>query len=256
MLTVFLCGPGSAQDVASKLPYRFDPANVVDAIARVRSGDFTELNVQMIARARAVQAIPLLETQFLLKQDPFLKGAIASALVSMGDKNDTYWNYLVDVATPAIEDTAPSIMSYDTRGKALAATPSPEFRAWVEARHLSLESATANALYLYPVAVGQLASTGDPRAIPLLRKALLSPNYIVEGIAAEGLAELHDTASIPLIVAACRKAPAEVAESMATHSLLQFGDPTAADEATNFIPEERLDRYRRDGMLPAATSPK
>jgi len=73
-----------------------DPGNVPEAIARVKSGDFFAVDVEMIAEFHAVEAIPALEEQFVRVQDtldvhgPLAKEHIASALVRLGDKDPAY----------------------------------------------------------------------------------------------------------------------------------------------------------------------
>jgi hypothetical protein len=102
---------------------------VPDAIAKVKSGEFAAVHVDMIATAHAVEAIPILKQQFVrVKDDPLLKAKIAAALVRLGDKDHTYWDFLAKVATPALQSDAPEFMSYDSQGKAIPA-PSPEFVA-------------------------------------------------------------------------------------------------------------------------------
>jgi hypothetical protein len=93
--------------------------------------------------------------------------------------------------------------------------------------------------------VGLLALTGDPRAIPVLRRGLLSPNYQIEIIAALGLADFVDKGSIPLIIIeACSKAPAEAAAAIA-EALVYFGSDSE--------PSARL--WNEPGALIRLTAP-
>ena len=65
VIGVLLGGSASGQEVqsqAEKLTTGADKANVPDAIAKVKSGDFGAVHVDMIARAGAVDAIPSLKT--------------------------------------------------------------------------------------------------------------------------------------------------------------------------------------------------
>ena len=82
-------------------------ANVPDAIAKVKSGEFGRGHVDLITRAGAVEAIPSLKEQFVRVQDPLLKPKIAAALVRLGDKDDTYWDFLVKLATPRLGKRCP-----------------------------------------------------------------------------------------------------------------------------------------------------
>jgi HEAT repeat protein len=81
--------------------------------------------------------------------------------------------------------------------------------------------------------VSYLGKTGDRRAIPLLRQALSSPDFMIQTFAADGLAKLKNKASIPLIIQACRQAPADAAMVIA-RSLLDFDDPQAQSAAKTF----------------------
>jgi hypothetical protein len=74
------------------LPHALDRANVADAIARVKSGQFSGVQVDLIARAQAVKAIPALKEQFTKVQDPLLKEKVAAALVRLGDQDESYWD--------------------------------------------------------------------------------------------------------------------------------------------------------------------
>ena len=96
VIGVLLGGTASGQGAQSqgeKLAYGADKANVPDAIAKVKSGEFAEVHVDMIARAGAVEAIPSLKQQFVHAGDSLLKAKIAAAIVRLGDKDDTYWDF-------------------------------------------------------------------------------------------------------------------------------------------------------------------
>jgi hypothetical protein len=198
--------------------------------------------VERVAEAGAVQAIPMLEKKFVQTSNTLDKAHVASALVRLGDKNDTYWAYLVKQATPVVESDEPDFMGFDAQGKSVAG-PSPEFVAWAKAHDISPQTAGEDAVYLAPGMVGMLAMTGDPRGIPLLRRALASPNRMIAIMAANGLAEIQDKESIPLIIEACHKAPAESAALIAK-SLVYFDDPQAQAAVDNYIPTDMAKLYR------------
>jgi len=240
-----LGGTASGQEVqnqAEKLAYVADRANVPDAIAKVKSGEFAAVHVDMIARAGAVEAIPSLKQRFVHADDVLLKAKIAAAIVRLGDKDDTYWDFLVKLATPALESDAPDFMSYDSQGKA-ASAPSPEFVAWADAQNLPHAGLLEESRYLLPGMVGILGWSRDPRAIPLLRQALLSRNYMIEIMAALGLAEIGDRDSIPFIIEACKRAPAEPAAAIA-QALVYFDDAVAQSAVDQFIPKDIAKIYR------------
>ena len=240
LLTV-LAYAQAEQSQSNKLAYAADKANVPDAIAKVKSGDFALVHVEMIADARAVEAIPILKEQFVRSQDPFVKAKIASALVRLGAKDEIYWDLLVKQVTPAVESDAPDFMNFDSQAKT-GAGPSPEFIAWAKAHNVPPNGPTGTAaedsMYWFPGKVMMLGSTADPRAIPLLQRALLSPNHMIEIDAAKGLAEIQDKDSIPLIIEACKRAPAAAAAVIA-ESLVYFDDTEAQRAVDMYVPKDR-----------------
>jgi hypothetical protein len=240
-----LTGATYAQEKQSqpeKLTYGIDKANVPDVIEKARQDDDGSIYyVEQLAHARAVQAVPMLEEKFVRTEDALNKAHIASALVRLGDKNDIYWDFLVKQATQAVESDAPNFLSYDSQGKAVG--PSPEFEAWVKAHNLSPTGLWEKQMYLAPGPLAFLALTGDPRAVPVLRRGLLSPNYQIEITAALGLAKMGAKGSVPLIVDACKKAPADAAEAIA-EALVYFDDPEAQSAVDKYIPKDSAKIYR------------
>jgi HEAT repeat protein len=217
------------------------PPDPVEALKK-DDGESISYFVEQIVQTHAVQAIPILKDKFVSTQDVNDKVQIASALVRLGDKDDTYWDFLVRQAAPAIESDAPPIASYDSQGKFVRG-PSPEFVAWAKAHNVSLDSAAEDSMYRSPGKVMMLAVTGDPRGIPLLRRALSSSNFMIQTFAAEGLAGMKDKDSIPLIIAACQRAPTEVA-AMIAESLMYFDDPQAQSAADRYLPKESAKALR------------
>src|ERR1700693_1431113 len=178
MLCALLAGSAHgqmAQTQPARRIYEADKTNVADAIAKVKSGNFVAADVDMIGRGGAVEAIPILKEQFVLRQDPLVKATIARVLIKLGDKDDTYWDFLVKAATPALESDAPDFMNFDPQAKT-GAGPSPEFIAWAKAHNVPPNgpngTAAEDAMYWFPGKVMLLGLTGDRRAIPLLRQAL------------------------------------------------------------------------------------
>jgi len=215
----------------SKLASARDPANTADAVKSVESGDFVAVDVEIIVRFHAVSAIPALKRQFTQVQDPILKLTLASGLIRLGEKDDSYWNYLAQSAEAAIASNVPNVLQHDKEGKLLQGPP-PEVVPWAKEHGLSLNDAAEDALYKYPGAVLELGLVGDKRSIPLLRRALSVQNYEIVDEAARGLANLKDDASVPLIVAACqRAAPSPWSGQIA--SLLGYFDTPEAQAAFN-----------------------
>jgi hypothetical protein len=213
--------------------------NVDDLIESIRQGTFTPAAVNRIVQLRAVQAIPVLKQQFAVNADPLLKKALASALVRLGDPGDEYWSMLVEHAKVAVENNAPFPSAFDAEGKLLPGQLSLEFSAWAKAHNMSPESASTIQVYALPVDLTFLAVTGDPRGLALLRQGLSSRNYFVQAVAAKGLAKLRDTNSVPMIIAACKKAPAQAAELIA-RALVFFDDPGAQAAAETFITNQQV----------------
>lgn len=195
--------------------------------------------VEQIGHVGAVEAIPMLEGKFGRTTDPLDKAKIAQVLVKLGDKDDTYWEYLVKTATPAVESDAPDFMYYDAQGKSTPG-PSPGFIAWAQVHNVATNGSQAaeDAMYGFPRTILLLAASRDSRAVPLLRQALASPNHMIEVAAADGLAELQDKDSIPLIIEACKRAPAEAASAIA-ESLVYFDDSDAQRTVDAYIPKDR-----------------
>ena len=237
--------PQPQQQVQSQAtPYGLDKANVPDAINRVKSGDFFLSHLDLIARAHATEAIPALKDQFVRAQDPLLKQKIAAGLIRLGDRDDVYWDYLVKAAKAALDSDAPSFKEYDANGKYVGG-PSPAFEAWMKANHPTenAEDAAEDSIYLQPATVTILAWADDSRAIPYLRQGMSSPNYMVQIASAQGLAELGDEASIPLIIAACQRAPKDVATVLGD-TLVYFDTDAAKKAVDQYVPADMAQASR------------
>lgn len=232
-----------SQSQANKPVYSADPSNVPDAVAKVKAGDFNGTHVETIARFKAVEAIPALREQFIRSNDQLTKAKIANALVRLGDNDDAYWNFLVELATPAIESDAPDFMNLDPQAKT-ASGPSAAYVAWAKAHNLPPGDGE-DAMVWLPGKVILLASTDDRRAVPLLRRGLLNPNHMIEFESARGLAEIQDKDSIPLIINACKNAPPAAAELIA-RSLVYFDDADAQNAFDKYVPKDMAKVYRDD----------
>ena len=217
------------------------PSELDTAIANVRSGDGSGRDVVIIANAGAVQAIPALEEQFRRATDVDTKVSIASGLVKLKDRDNTYWNFLLEQATLAVDSNVPDSVYSESQGK--GTSQSPELQAWADAHNVPVNTAWHYASIDIPGKVLQLATTGDPRGIPLLRRALESRNYLIVAGAAKGLAQIQDKQSIPLIVAAAQRAPTGY-NSLIAESLLYFDDAQAQSAADQLMPKEKVTMLR------------
>jgi hypothetical protein len=211
--------------------------SVGEAIAEVKAGRFVGLHLSLLDESGAVEAIPDLEKLYSQTQDVDDKAKIAQVLVKLGDKDNTYWNFLVQQAMPAVNSDAPSPIVFDPQGKFVKGQPSPEFIAWSKANKRDPSAAAIDAVYTLPGNVMMLGATDDPRAIPILRQALRSPNPIIQAVAARGLADIKDKDSIPLIVDACSKRPTDAA-AMIAESLVYFDDTQAQDAVDKYVPKD------------------
>ncbi len=221
------------------------PNELDRAIAEAKSGDVSARGVEILAKSKATQAIPALRAQFAHTTDLSTKMKIVDGLVRLGDKDNTYWNFLLQQVTLAVYSDLPDPF-HDSQGKATGRQLSPEFKAWIQAHQVDTSTAINSALFDLPGKVMLLGETGDPRGIPLLRRALRSHNYLIVVMAAKGLAQIQDKQSIPLIIAAIQGAPPEYRVLIA-EPLVYFDDALAQNAVDRYMPKETalMDRGER-----------
>ncbi len=211
--------------------------NVAEAMEKAQPDDsMAMVFVEQLGAAHATEAIPMLELKFERAGNDLDRAHIAAVLIRLGDKKDIYWNCLTQAVTKTIETDAPNFNAFDSSGK-LIPGPSPEFVAWADKKKLPHDGLGEQHVYYAPAPTMFLAHTDDPRAIPLLRRALWSPNFMIQSFAAMGLARLQDKASIPWIIEACKLAPAEAA-GVIGESLAYFDDPVAQAAVDLYVPKE------------------
>lgn len=206
------------------------------SLRTLEQGKFDTRDVERVAGAGMTEAIPALKTRFVQEQDEHTKAKIAAALVRLGERGDSYWQFVADHARPAIETDAPWPRRLDSQPKG-GGELSPEFVAWSETHHVKPVDAAHDAVFDLPLRVIIMAQAGDARGIPILRRGLLSPNWMVEAMSAKGLAQVQDKDSIPLIIEACKKAPDLMAAGIA-EALVYFTDARAQDAADIYLPKE------------------
>ena len=164
---------------------------------------------------------------------------IASVLLALGQKDDIYFDEIAGAARDAIEADPPASLLSDTQGNETAQKRNPAFEVWCAARALEWDQCTFR-MAAYVRAIGALSATKDRRSIDILRKALRASSYVIVLSAANGLAILNDTDSIPLIAQACARLPQLEAERIVAF-LTNFEDPSV--EGLLF------DRFIKDGGL-------
>jgi hypothetical protein len=207
------------------------------SIARLKPGDLGPRDIVVLADAGVVQAIPVLEAQFGRATDLDTKAQIASGLVKLKDRDDTYWNFLLEQATLAVDSNVPDDAFSESQGKTMS-PGTPELQEWAHTHNVSLEKAAEHARYDIPGEVLLLGQTGDPRGVPLLRRALQAHNHLMVAMAAKGLALIQDKESIPLIIAAAHRAP-EGYNSLIAESLVYFDDPQAQSAVDTYMSKEK-----------------
>jgi hypothetical protein len=213
------------------------PTELDSAMARVGAGDVSNpRDVVVIANAGAVQAVPVLEEQFKRATDVDTKLSIAAGLVKLKVRDDTYWNFLLEQATLAVDSNIPDSVFSESQGKAVML--GPELEIWAGAHNVSVNTAAQYARYDYPRKVLPLATSGDPRGIPLLRRALQARNYLIVIWGAMGLAQIQDKESIPLIIAAAKRAPSGFDGAIA-EPLIYFDDVQAQSAVDAHIPRDK-----------------
>lgn len=180
------------------------------------------------------EAIPALKEAFERSSDKMQKQDIASALLSYGERDERYLDYLIQHAKAAIESDIPFPFSFDNQGRGIKGSFSPEFTAWAEENKVDPKSAAGTALYQLALDVRFLSEAGDSRAFDTLMKGLESHNYIVVIAAARGLARLQDKRAIKPIIETCRRVPAEAADGIARY-LVYFDEPAAQAAAEKFV---------------------
>jgi hypothetical protein len=230
--------------------------SVAEASQKVKQGNFYGPHVEEIAEAGAVEAIPALKEQFAHSVDashkddldPGNKEEIASALVRLGEKDEIYWDFLVKQATEAVDSDAPFPREFNSQGKMIDDHFSSAFLQWAKQHSLSPGDAGEMVVYRLPGKLLMLAETGDPRGIALLRRAMSSPNYMIQVMAAKGLAKLQDKDSIPLIIAACGNSP--WAAPAIAEALVFFDDPKAQAAADVYLPKQYAKALRESVKMP------
>lgn len=205
------------------------------------------------ANAPRDEAIPALERFYAKhKDDPVtpastpLRDVIASLLVQIGDPNPVYWNLLVSEAEAVLSSPVPVPRSVRTSPLELDKAYTPEQKAWAKAHNLSLMQMFSEILNSQPSRFGPLAASGDPRSLPILRRALKSPNPMIQSQAAIGLAILHDRNSIPAIVAICRADPSRA--DFLTQGLVDFHDPAADKAFHQLFPNQDIGQARQNAV--------
>ena len=192
----------------------------------------------------APQALEPLKAAFDRVDTVKAKSVIAVAVLSLGEPDGPYFDYLRRLAQPVVSSDMPFPVAVDVRGEVLFGQLSEEFEAWCRERNLDPPRTARRAVYEDAATLLALAQAREPRFRDLLLQALGSNNYFHRLRAAEGLAILEDADSIPIIVEMIPRLPRQFRESMAA-TLMLFDHPAAHEAARRWIKdEERLQSSR------------
>jgi HEAT repeat protein len=211
-------------------------AKTLEVLNHLKQGDYGPTAPEQVAEAEAGQLVPILEERFVHGQDADIKARIARSLLDLGDKNEAYWDFLVQQAKLAIESDAPSPRCFSP-ANCVSGHPA-EYVAWARAHNVTEGSQAEMALYWLEGKVYLVS--GDPRAIPLLREALKSPYREIVSAGAMGLARAHDKDSIPLIVEACKQFHDAEEVRLIAQTLRQFQRDPEARAAAQAAEEQCL----------------
>lgn len=107
---------------------------------------------------------------------------------------------LAQYAQVAVESSAPPVLAQDEKGNSIRGKMNPDFEAWANQSGLPVKEAAAQQFYTYPEDIMFLGKAQDPRAFPLLKRALQSRNEGIVVMAAEGLALANDMSAVSLII--------------------------------------------------------
>jgi HEAT repeat protein len=201
------------------------PPDPLEALKR--NDDVSRFYVWQAAAKHPAETVVILKQNFANTQDERRKAQIASAVIELGDKDDTYWDFLLRMATSLLESEASSAVKNDSQGKPIEGPSSDD--AWAKQDRDSNEMLTF---------VETVAETPDPRGVRLLRRVLSSSNSDFQSIAAGGLVRAGDKDSIPLILDLCRNASPDVASYFASQVLVYFDDPRAQSAVDQYLSKD------------------
>lgn len=244
-------GDPSARPAAASQSFEsLDPSAKAEvALDRVRRGDVgtgivdATSYIEWAAHVDPGRVVPVLEAYFARTGEADFRSEIASVLVSLGDTDPRFWNLILEQAEAAIASDPPSPFAIDSGSGSDQPCSSSEFRTWAEGHDLALEEACNQAAYVLPAKLLPLAQTGDPRTIPILRKALDARRWLIQTVAAHGLILSSDPDAVRLILAAIQHAAPFQAHSLAD-LLIESDDPRAEAVVRQYLPDVNLAEAR------------
>lgn len=224
-LRLFEHDPGARATAQAAEKQCLPPPDPIEALKR-NDGD-PRFYVGKAAATHPAETVAILKENFVNTKDELLKAQIASALISLEDKDDIYWDFLLRLETSLLEGEVSCAVKSDSQGKPIEGPSSDE--AWAK------QDREFNEMLTF---VEIVAATRDPRGIRLLRRALSSPNSETQNIAAGGLARAQDKDSVSLIIGVCKNAPPDVASVIAANALVYFDDPRAQSAVDQYLSKD------------------
>lgn len=192
------------------------------------------------------RAIPGLRDAFEREAKPLNREFIAAALVRLSDPNPRYFNVVVRGTLDALSDEVPYRSNPASAGTTDQLGNHIEIQTWAKAHSVSMMQAIWRATIEDPGAIEALGLTEDQRSIPILFRALKSPNLLVVREAALALARMRQVSAIGPIIAACRLQNSED-RPWTARALLYFRPEKAQKAAIELIadPAQR-EQWRAD----------
>ncbi|HSR68714.1 MAG TPA: hypothetical protein VLU25_12315 [Acidobacteriota bacterium] len=194
----------------------------------------------MLNDAKAIQPLRRAFEKVETKRE---KQIIAATLLSLGEREARYFDFLAKHALEAIRMDMPFPILLDEEGNIVRKQLDPAFVAWCEERGLDPARTSRRALYDLPGDVMPLTWARDSRATDIFREALAAPNFYIANQGIIGLAILREPDEIQEIVETIRRMPPQFRERAAA-ALMVFDNAQAHALAREFVPdEERLKAF-------------
>ena len=192
--------------------------------------------IEWAAHVEPLRAIPVLEAFFSRTQDSDIRNETASVLVSIGDESPQFWNLILDLAQSAVSEDPPDPLEPGEATGESEICASKAFLSWAKSRNLTRDDACKKATIDIAEKLRPLVDSGDPRGVPVLRKALNARNRLIRATAARGVVLIGDRDSITLVIEAIEHAPQDEARALAD-SLIESDDPRAESMVHQYMPD-------------------
>ncbi len=147
LLPCMVCDPQVVKSGSATQSIAIVQQSLGTSISKVKSGQYAPGDIDLIVQFRSPQAIPILEEQFKQNQDTLQKLKLANALVKLGDKDETYWDYLLQQATLAVDSPVPFPWVYNIQENTGRGNSEQGVAVWAKAHNTDLATAIENATY-------------------------------------------------------------------------------------------------------------